>query len=472
MKNKLVEMIQKKEMEYRLQGKKDRNRMEYHLMPPVGWLNDPNGLCQFQGEYHVFFQYAPFYPENGTKAWGHYVSKDLINWDYRGVPILPDTDWDKDGAYSGCALVEDGKMEIFYTGNTKEKGDYDYILEGRGANTLYLCSEDGKNFSPKECLMTNADYPSDYTCHVRDPKVWKEGDTYYMVQGGRKIGDFGAVIVFSSKNKKDWNVAGEITTKEVFGYMWECPDYFVLDGTKILGCCPQGLQHEEYRYQNVHQSGYFELEGNLTGECTLGEFKEWDMGFDFYAPQTFEAEDGRRIMIGWVGLPDAEYGNKEIEDGWIHCMTLPRELHYENGRVYAYPVEEIKKLRKEQVNLCDVKEELLSYEWELKFDVEKSGKKEVAFSLAEGVTLQYKEAEEELQLCMSVQAGDGRKLRKLKLSKLTSLHIFVDHSVVEIYVNHGEYVFTSRFYSDKIIPTQMKAEGVKVTSNLWKLREK
>lgn len=196
------------------------------------------------------------------------------------------------------------------------------------------------------------------------------------------------------------------------------------------------------------------------------------MGFDFYAPQIFEAEDGRRIMIGWVGLPDAEYGNKELADGWIHCLTLPRELHYKNGRVYAYPVEEIKQHRQAEVDIHDVKEELLSYEWEMKFDAEKSGKKEVAFSLAEGVTLQYKEAEEELQLCMSVQAGDGRKQRKLKLSKLESLHIFVDHSVAEIYVNDGEYVLTSRFYSDKVIPTQIKADGVKITSKLWELKGK
>ena len=159
-------------------------REKLHLMPPVGWLNDPNGLCQFNGIYHAFFQYSPFNAEGGVKMWGHYTSKDMIDWEYQGVKLYPDQPFDCHGVYSGSAFIEDDKMYVYYTGNVKlEDGDFDYINTGRESNTVLVVSEDGKTFGPKKELMRNVDYPSDLTCHVRDPKVWKEGDTYYMIQG-------------------------------------------------------------------------------------------------------------------------------------------------------------------------------------------------------------------------------------------------------------------------------------------------
>ena len=159
-------------------------RQKLHLMPPVGWLNDPNGLCQFNGTYHAFFQYAPFCAEGGLKMWGHYTSSDMVEWSYDGVSLYPDQPFDCHGVYSGSAFVEDGKMYLYYTGNVKlEGGEFDYIHTGREANTILVVSEDGKHFgSKKQELMRNSDYPQDLTCHVRDPKVWKKDEIYYMIQ--------------------------------------------------------------------------------------------------------------------------------------------------------------------------------------------------------------------------------------------------------------------------------------------------
>ena len=146
-------------------------RLYFHLTPPAGWLNDPNGLCEYRGRYHVFFQYAPESPLGGRKFWGHYVSPDLIRWKFLGTALCPDTKWDRDGVYSGSAFTEDGFLELFYTGNVKEKGDFDYISAGRGANVLYTKSSSGETFKEKKLLLSNEDYPASYTCHVRDPKV-------------------------------------------------------------------------------------------------------------------------------------------------------------------------------------------------------------------------------------------------------------------------------------------------------------
>ena len=168
-------------------------RHKYHLMPPTGWLNDPNGLSYYGGNYHEFFQYAPENARGGDKCWGHYQSPDLLNWEYTGIAIYPDTEYDRNGAYSGGALTDDGNLELFYTGNLKEEGDFDYINAGRGATVIYLSTEDGVHLTEKELLMTNDDYPADLSRHVRDPKVWKDRGSYYMLLGARTRGGLGDV---------------------------------------------------------------------------------------------------------------------------------------------------------------------------------------------------------------------------------------------------------------------------------------
>ena len=107
--------------------------------------------------------------------------------------------------YSGSAFIEDGKMYLYYTGNVKfEDGEFDYIRTGREANTVLVVSEDGEHFGRKRELMRNSDYPQDLTCHVRDPKVWKENGMYYMVQGARTQKDEGKVLIFESEDQLNW----------------------------------------------------------------------------------------------------------------------------------------------------------------------------------------------------------------------------------------------------------------------------
>lgn len=348
-----------------------KQRLTHHLMPPTGWLNDPNGLCYFKGRYHVFFQYSPFEVEGGLKLWGHYSSEDLVSWRYEGVPLYPDSSYDCHGVYSGSAIVEDEKLHLFFTGNVKMDGDYDHINNGREASTLHVESEDGIHFGVKEVAVDYQDYPETYTRHVRDPKVWKDDDAYFMALGGRKKNDQGAVLIYRSENLKNWTYEREITTEEPFGYMWECPDMFKIEGQQVLSVSPQGLKHEEYRFQNVYQSGYFLLKD---GKMDVKEFQEWDMGFDFYAPQTFEDAKGRRILIGWMGLPDVEgeYMNPTAEkEGWQHCLTVPREIRLYNGRLYQYPVEELKVLRGRDFRIDETQENIevfRPFELEMKLD--------------------------------------------------------------------------------------------------------
>ncbi|MBQ8246943.1 MAG: glycoside hydrolase family 32 protein [Lachnospiraceae bacterium] len=433
-------------------------RLKFHLMPPKGWMNDPNGLCFYKGLYHVFFQYAPSGPCAYERYWGHYTSPDFLHWKYEGIAIQSDCEWDRNGAFSGCAFTDDGLLELFYTGNVEEEGDYDYINAGRGANVIYVQSEDGVHFSEKKLLLSNKDYPADYTCHVRDPKVWKEGDTYHMVLGGRKKNDKGAILHYVSGDKMQWEFQEEISSEEDFGFMWECPDFFVLDGQQVLMCCPQGVTREEYRYQNPHQAGYW----------LNNTFYELDKGFDFYAPQTFFAPDGRRILYGWGGVSemDKEYRNTPIiEEGWQHSLTVPRELKIVNGMIRQWPVKELEALRYNTLELNNGVTVVDADAFDLELICGSSQRIEI--QLSEDILFSWQAGVFILQFLND--SGCGRQVHKAKISELRNIRILKDVSMHEIYINDGEYVFTTRYFPKDTLRTMLKLKGCD-GAKLWKMK--
>lgn len=442
---------------------KDPYRLKLHLTPPTGWLNDPNGLCQYNGTYHAFYQYVP---ENalgkGRKCWGHAVSSDLIHWKDEGIFLEPDRPFDRDGVYSGCALTDENGIHLFYTGNVKEEGDYDYIYEGRQAAQVLVETKDGSRAGEKRLLLTNDDYPKDCTLHVRDPKVWKENGRYHMVLGARKNSDQGAVLLYDSADMVTWEYVGEMTTKNPFGYMWECPDCFEMEDAAFLSICPQGLPRGEFQNQNVYQSGYVRLkEGIAKPQIVEAEaFTEWDKGFDFYAPQTFTDEQGRRILIGWMGLPDieGEYSNPTVGDGWQHALTLPREITYEAGRLCQRPVEELKRLRRNERVVKTGETSVLSEGiYEVEIDKIEINQKDINQKDINGMepaschicfnqdlVLDYQDGVFSMNFLN--RTGAGRTVRRAEINSLEDIRIIMDTSAIEVYVNQGSTVFTSRYY--------------------------
>lgn len=449
-KNNMLEKVAAWEKEQSPHIRRSSLYPDYHLAAPAGWLNDPNGLCQNKGIYHFYFQYSPFDPKGGQKYWGHYESKDFINWTYTGAVLAPDCVLDKDGVYSGSALCEEGKLFLYYTGNVKEEGMHDFVTSGRGANTVLVETGDGHHMGEKCCLMTNKDYPQDLTCHVRDPKVFTKNGNYYMVQGARTKEDKGVVLVFTSPDRQNWRYCSRLQTKETFGYMWECPDLFELEGKEFLSVSPQGLEDEEYRFQNTHQSGYFVVKGDFSGEdeCELSAFREWDMGFDFYAPQTFlsRTQEGRerRILVGWSGMIDCEYDNQPaVEQGWQHMLTIPRELKLCGDVIYQTPVEEIKQLRRKEKKVWE--DEFVTAGASEIF-VEAEEKSSIQVQIGSGLFLTYDSSFGEFSMDFHDASGRGRSVRRIKLSRLETLDIYLDRSIIEVYINGGLFVFTSHFY--------------------------
>ena len=432
-------------------------RQKLHIEPPRGWLNDPNGLCYFKGKYHVYFQYLPDSAEGeGRKCWGHYESYDMISWKFAGTAIEPDMEYDLTGAFSGSAVVNGDILELFYTGNVEHPGDYDYITAGRDANQIRVSTKDGREMSTKDVLLRNSSYPDYCSCHVRDPKVTLENGVWRMVLGARTLENEGCVLIYEGKNPDEFEFVKKLSVPD-FGYMWECPDMFELGGNTYLAVCPQGLEHEEFRYQNIYSSGYFKVSGDeLTG------FEEFDYGFDFYAPQTFETTDGRRILIGWMGMgSESGYTNPTVSLGRQHCLTLPRELTVSaDGCILQNPIREIYSLR---ISPSELRSEQRWYK--LPFDIVINTVKldeECVMEIGKAKITWHSEGYLELSFA-DEQAAGGRTSRKVKIDNLSDIRVVADRSSLEVFANGGRYVMSSRFYPEyETVSVSVKGFGAQL----------
>lgn len=438
-------MDNKEEIENRERIKNAKWRQRFHIEPPDGWLNDPNGLSFYKGEYHVYFQYSPVAADGHTpRGWGHYHGSDLMHMTYDRAVMMPDIPEDSHGVYSGSAIENDGVLHIFYTGNVKMIGDYDYVKAGRGANVIHVTTTDGSKMSEKQVLLRNSDYPIFCSCHVRDPKVWKEGDIWKMVLGARTLDDEGCVLVYESGDLTNWTYTGQVY-KEGYGYMWECPDYFEIDGKGFLSTCPQGMPHYETKWQNLNQSGYFPVQGRLE-DSVLGDFTEWDMGFDFYAPQTLLDPQGRRILIGWLGMDNKAYGNATTDLGWQHCLTIPRVVTIApNGKLRQKPIAEFDKLK------INSRRQSSGHTAEYALPFELDGEPADSFSISFDGKLELS-FDKEKQL-FSMRFTDekyscGRTVRNAEIDSVRNIRVIADMSSIEVYINDGETVMSTRIYPD------------------------
>ena len=479
-------------------------RLRFHLQTPTGGLTDPNGLSQLNGVYHWFHQYTPKWPAVGH-GWGHWTSEDLVSWTFHGEVIRPDCELDRNGSYSGSALVKDDRLWCYYTGNVLDPGEHDYDFEGRRANEILVTSEDGNTFSEKVCVLDNEGYPAYCSNHVRDPKVWEQDGAFHMLLGARTSDSRGAVLLYRSGDGLAWEFEGSATSRgrRGFGYMWECPNAVRLDGREFLFVCPQGVPKQPFKYQNIHNCGYFPVEGKvidllgrdlkgMDGEGPYacfdeGDFVETDYGFDFYCPQVFEDERGRVLCVGWIGLPDVEFQYETPTREWMHTLTLPRELSLnKSGQVCFWPVEEVDSLRGTEVEFSeDAAPGATGYVGSQTtcdmFDV--TGAKSARFPngtadvlikdiKGEGRVIIGSDLElllhgDMLELDFQSPSGRWRTNRRLPLSALsagrvTDLRILVDTSVIEIYVNGGEKTMTTRWYP-------LEVTDLHVTSDLQAL---
>lgn len=439
-------------------------QLKYHLAPPFGLLNDPNGLVQFRGKYHVFFQWNQKGLTHANKSWGHYVSDDMLHWELL-PPALEPVDWyDKNGVYSGSAIVKDDVLYLFYTGNVKDENDIRFTYQCLATST------DGVNFKKHGPLFT---YPEGYTAHVRDPKVWFDvkSNCYHMVLGAQLANETGDTILYTSNDLIHWEFQGSIFQLEKpFGYMWECPDVvFLKDESNqqkaVFIFSPQGLEPIGYEYHNIHQTAY------LIGQYAQQKFEmtathpiELDRGFEFYAPQTFVTDDGRTVLYAWMGMmePEKEETMPTIAENWMHHLSVPRELTIKNGKLYQFPINELNALFEHKLFLQVNGDTALQFDqYASKIDLVDIATKDFTLTLANAVTVTFNATQQLMTVTRMNWATQQQESRTCVLENgLQSLRLLVDQSSLEMFINDGEEVFSLRYFaSDEKLSLQTNCDA-------------
>ena len=487
--------------------KKQSYRPVYHASVPAGWANDPNGTIFFGGKAHLFYQHYPYKPEWGTMHWGHFVTEDFVKWENLPVALVPDQDYEVIcGCCSGSAAEKDGKLWLMYTAAQPELQRQCVAISQDGGVTFEK--------DPDNPILT-ADMldPEVYEMDFRDPRLFRKDGLWYLVAGVRVLdaaeqeeesrrragasgkvaeaqgygagqssvrspsaGDvsgtdtekpgYGNLILARSADLLHWEYAGHLLQEDTPGQIpmgheyfilngvYECPDYFVVDGEEVLLSSPQNLPQMGNLYQNIHSALYMLGKLNFeNGRFTVEKVGEVDAGFDFYAAQTLRMPDGRQIMIAWKEMWDRSYPTQK--EGWAGTYTLPREeFTVGAGEETSFPeicgtaaevsvTLEPGTAEKAGVKLfCGEEHETLIYydraEDVLVFDRTKSG-------------LPLKGREEQVnvrKVDLSPVDAAGRPEAGKSGRKSIQLRMFLDICSVEVFIDGGRHVMTGNVYPD------------------------
>ena len=447
----------------------------FHLSARTGWMNDPNGFSYYDGRFHLFYQYYPYDTKWGPMHWGHAVSSDLLHWDYLPAALAPDELYDREGCFSGSAIaLPDGRQLLMYTGVGKMQTENGEIKE---IQTQCLAAGNGMDYEKYQNnpVLDGKDLPEGASrFDFRDPKIWQEKDgSYRCVAGNLSADGDGQILLFSSEDGFSWSFRRVLCeNKKRFGKMWECPDFFELDGKWILLTSPQDMLPEGFEFHNGN--GTLCLIGTYdeAGDGFMEEgYQAVDYGIDFYATQTLLAPDGRRIMIGWMQNWDT-CGIRTPKQKWFGQMSLPRELSVRNGRLYQAPIRELEDMRRNPVvhkgisfeGLKDL-EGINGRKVDMEIVVRPSGnemyhKFAVRFAKNEQyqTSLSFRPHESILKIDRKF-SGSRRGIIHQRRCKVhgkeeLKLRLILDRYSAEIFINDGEQVMTTTMY------TELAADGI------------
>ena len=462
-------------------------RPQFHFSPPANWMNDPNGMVYFEGEYHLFYQHYPDGNVWGPMHWGHAVSEDLVHWENLPIALYPD----KLGyIFSGSAVVDhkntsglgkDGQIPMIaiYTYHLEEgeQEDQNYNQTQGIAYSL----DKGRTWEKYEAnpVLSNPGIKD-----FRDPKVmWHdESDSWIMSLAVKD-----KISFYTSENLIDWEYSSDFNPDwAAYGGVWECPDLFPLitkDGEEkwilLVSINPGGPN-------GGSATQYFI--GDFDGKTfsTSDEEVKWlDYGADNYAGVTWAnvpKDDGRTLFIGWMS--NWLYGQEVPTEAFRSAMTLPRQLSLfkaeEGFYIASTPVEELKKLRTESkvLNTSEIKLENELAEIELTPNQEDF---KIVFSNELGDEVVFEKSGQEIIFDRSQSGLTGfsesfpeiHHIPDLGIS-IEKLRIFIDQSSIEFFINDGELAITELIFPNaplNLIETSGIANEVKIHNlkSIWNL---
>lgn len=387
-------------------------RPEFHFTPEKNWTNDPNGLVYFDGEYHLFYQYNPYANKWGHMSWGHAVSKDLKSWEHLPVAIEEYVDAKGDSVmiFSGSAVVNGDSIIAIYTSHKPT----------HQTQSIAYSVDKGRTFKRYEGNPVLDIGRKDF----RDPKVfWHEPDKKWVM--AVVVPDMHKVQLHASKDLKHWNLLSDFGPLGDTTKIWECPDLFPLGDKWVMllsNSHPQGGPYVGMQY----------FVGDFDGTTFTADDPDQyplyvDYGKDFYAGVTFNNEpNGRRIMIGWAN--NWAYAGDLPTTPWKGAMAFPRELSLDGIMLKQTPITSMKPQRKDLVpnatiNIGDV---IVGFDGkEVYLDRRNAGN--VSFN----------------KTFPTIEKAPARMIDgKVKLE------IYVDKSVIEIFINGGEAVITEQVFPE------------------------
>jgi beta-fructofuranosidase len=448
----------------------DPMRPQFHLLPAKNWMNDPNGPIYYNGRYHMFFQYDPLAAVWGDMSWNHAVSADMLHWTHLPLALTPTPgSADSFGVFSGSAIAVGKRVYAVYTGTQKSDDAHATIRDGANNIQEQQClawSDDARLVRWQKAAQPIVPAPPAGLAITgfRDPSVWRQGEWYYMTVGSgvAKVG--GCVLLYRSKDLKQWEYLHKLTEGEWNGKptanpcddgeMWECPEFFALDGSHVLIYSTLG--------KVFWQSGTLDA---ATMRFTPRKTGELDWGA-FYAPKTQLDEQGRRILWGWIPEKRSEAAMKAA--GWSGMMSLPRVLSLDaDGTLRMRVLPQAAALRagvvRHEASSAGVPATLRAASGEVLCSGERGKSFEFALSTDAGELLRVSYSAEKHAL-----TADGKEIA-LQPGDAATLHAFVDGSVMELVA--GERIgYTKRFYYEGAAPdVRASCKGGGATMQAWKI---
>lgn len=459
----------------------DIQRPEFHGLPATNWTNEPHGLLYFNGKYHIFFQKNANGPYWGKLHWGHLTSMDLLNWKEEKIAISNDRSYDVKGDWSGCVFTDEvltgGKPNIFYTGVDYSKASINQAEPL--ADDLIGWKKDSRN-----PIIPNR--PTGLGDDFRDPCVFKSNGNYFMIIGTSKNGKGAATLQKYDSGTKKWSNDGTIfyqSTSTAYGFFWEMPVIVPMPDGKWLFLVTTlgGTQGVEtiYWVGTINNDGTFNPFSETPKEVELGTIGS--NGYGLLSPSVMQ-KDGKTIAIGIVPDKLPSYNNKQL--GWAHLYSLPREWSLDaNNNLIQQPYSGTQNMRvtSSAFNLVDQDVTgnisltpvsgksievdgrfVVSAAQNFGFHVRKTGDNFISVYYSPVTNKITVDAQKINRMPNDVGSFNGlyESVLPLKpaLGETMRIHLFIDHSIMDIFVN-DHYAFSIR-----VFPTNPNAEEIEVFS--------
>ena len=465
------------------QLQRDVLRPQYHLLPAANWMNDPNGPIYWNDHYHMFYQYNPQGAVWGDMHWGHAISTDMVHWKHLPLALSPTPGGpDADGCFTGTSLIHEGKVIILYTGVVAVPRDQATSKGGpqslRETQCMATSTDPDLRTWTKQYTPVIAEPPPGMQVNgFRDPSPWRQGDWWYMVLGAGLANRGGVVLLYKSKDLYSWEFVHVLAGRDRDGEtrfdpynpweVWECPEFFALDGKHVLICSTAG---RSYWQSGVLDQKTMQFHPEQAGILDYGSY---------YAPKTQLDKSGQRILWGWI--QEARPVEIYKAAGWAGMMSLPRVLTLDNnGRLKTSVAAQVNSLRgrEQSLHVTDDEQNIERQLNAMRIEeccgeiqcVVQRGADSFELTLCSAaansvpwLTLKY-DPQHQRQLSV-----DARPLPLvLDTGEDVQLHLYIDASVIEVFIN-DQITYTKRFYYADGIAQHMCMKWRGKTSNLVRL---